>query len=516
MTSPGPFQSRVPASVRSWIPGLGGQSDASADVPDAATAPLAPPPPPVDATTTEPPFTHLEHPASGHASTLRTALNTLSGWYWPADAKAAHDAEQRLLARIPRDDPAWRLRLGFIDVAEDPTATGHHLINTLIIESTAAAPRDTSNDDENAAPVVLLHGYGAGLAMWYRNLPALASALVPRGYTLYALDWLGMARSGRVPLPKAVAGEPAASPNALAPPPSVAAAEDYFVNSLERWRAHVGIEKMVLVGHSMGGYLSSAYALRYPHRVAKLVLVSPVGVPERPASEGGPSAPPPATTGSEPLPDSDTSAEGTKSAAESGNPRKFPLPYMALRSSLAKLWESGYTPFSLMRAAGPFGLRMTEWYTTRRFTLPDDEKADLRDYLFHANNAGTPAGEYALSALLRFGAWARSPLEHRLPALWSSPDAARRVPVRFMYGNQDWMDPRAAARMLRQNGGIDALRASVHIVPNAGHQLFLDNSEDFNRCLIDILRTNDRVAHPTVGRLDEEAMAAYLVAKNLN
>ena len=39
-----------------------------------------------------------------------------------------------------------------------------------------------------------------------------------------------------------------------------------------------------MAGHSMGGYVSTCYALRYPEEIHKLLLLSPVGVPEKPES----------------------------------------------------------------------------------------------------------------------------------------------------------------------------------------------------------------------------------------
>lgn len=40
-------------------------------------------------------------------------------------------------------------------------------------------------------------------------------------------------------------------------------AEDFFLESLEAWREAQGIEVMTLIGHSLGGYLSLAFALKY-------------------------------------------------------------------------------------------------------------------------------------------------------------------------------------------------------------------------------------------------------------
>lgn len=80
-------------------------------------------------------------------------------------------------------------------------------------------------------------------------------------------------------------------------------AERFFVDSLEEYRSvpdpdvpplslpytararrreKKRFEKITLVGHSLGAYLSLSYALRYPSRVHKLILISPVGIPESP------------------------------------------------------------------------------------------------------------------------------------------------------------------------------------------------------------------------------------------
>ena len=49
--------------------------------------------------------------------------------------------------------------------------------------------------------------------------------------------------------------------------------EDY-VSDLDELREHLGLERMLLLGHSHGGIVAAAYAATHPDRVEKLVLAS--------------------------------------------------------------------------------------------------------------------------------------------------------------------------------------------------------------------------------------------------
>ena len=49
---------------------------------------------------------------------------------------------------------------------------------------------------------------------------------------------------------------------------------DDYVADLEEFRAHLGLERMLLLGHSHGGVVAQAYAARHSERVERLVLAS--------------------------------------------------------------------------------------------------------------------------------------------------------------------------------------------------------------------------------------------------
>ena len=102
-------------------------------------------------------------------------------------------------------------------------------------------------------PVILIHGVAASVFDWVDLSPQLVGA----GYATYALDLLGHGRSIK---PKDLS--------------------EYNVKRIfahfETWLKSLELDApLILVGHSLGGYLAIEYALCFPERVRALVLVDP-------------------------------------------------------------------------------------------------------------------------------------------------------------------------------------------------------------------------------------------------
>ena len=363
--------------------------------------------------------------------------------------------------------------------------------------------------EETQNSLVMLHGYGAGLGFFYKNFEALSR--MPH-WKLYALDLLGMGRSSRPPF----------RIHAKDKESKVREAENWFIDTLEEWRIKRGIDKMTLLGHSLGGYMAVCYALKYPGHLNKLILASPVGIPEDPYAVN------------EEMPDPNDSTmqnEFTQSQDETTgktDPGAVRPPRRQLPKWLTTLWDANISPFSLVRLSGPLGPRLVSGWTSRRFShLPPEEAQALHDYsysLFRQRGSG----EYALAYILAPGAFARSPLIRRIQGVGrqylephSKPDAdsastssdisqrAREtgVPIVFFYGDKDWMDKQGgwdseekikaekkkalqhvtAEEKERENGD-----AKTHIIGNAGHHVYLDGWEEFNRVMGEEMRDVER------------------------
>jgi cardiolipin-specific phospholipase len=239
---------------------------------------------------------------------------------------------------------------------------------------------------------------------------------------VYALDWLGMGRSARVPF--------AIKAKRSDIPARVHEAESFFVDSLEEWRARMGLESMTLVAHSLGAYLGAAYALRHPARVSKLVLLSPAGVPRDPTLPPAPPSPRNSTLSSSASSSSAEWADAPQpgdAAAESGTKKGSRRYYMRQSRGarlLTYLWEEGWSPFQIVRLSLFWAPMLVGKYSARRFVgLSEEDTRNLHDYIVHITLA-KGSGEYCITHLLAPGIHARIPLVDRIDKL--------KMPVTFV------------------------------------------------------------------------------------
>lgn len=54
------------------------------------------------------------------------------------------------------------------------------------------------------------------------------------------------------------------------------------MKTFEEWRQQLNLHTFNLVAHSIGGYLMGTYASMFPHRIIKLMLLSPAGLKHKP------------------------------------------------------------------------------------------------------------------------------------------------------------------------------------------------------------------------------------------
>lgn len=347
----------------------------------------------------------------------------------------------------------------------------------------------------------MLHGYGAGLGLFYQNFEPITRV---KGWRLFALDMLGMGNSSR----------PAFSIKAKDTKEKIAEAESFFVDALEEWRKIRNIEKFTLLGHSLGGYLAVSYALKYPGHLNKLILASPVGIPEDPYAARA-ELPEPGdstlanefTQTQEDIVQQNTNVSTKNVGAGSQSVKQAPkAPRRQLPGWLVWLWDTNaVSPFSIVRIGGPLGPRFVSGWTSRRFNhLPREEASALHLYAYNLFRQ-KGSGEYALTYILAPGAYARNPLINRIdelgrqaikPAAEGQPAKKETgFPVVFMYGDSDWMDVaggfaseekiKARVEKALMSGTEEERRnengsARVIVVKKAGHHLYLDNPGEFN------------------------------------
>lgn len=300
-------------------------------------------------------------------------------------------------------------------------------INEVFITNTDTT--DTSN--EKTKHLVIVHGYGAGLGFFIKNIEAISRFIndnTEKKWCIHAIDLLGYGCSSRPEINYKT--------NC-----SMRAFEDWFIDSLETWRASRSLnipENILFASHSLGAYLTLCYNVKYPKTFKKAILISPAAIIE------------------------------PKISRFTKVPKWFEY-----------LWNKNISPFALVRYTGPLGSMFVSGWSCRRFSkLTKFENSLLHKYAYAIFNA-KGSGEYFLNYILKPGGAPRFPLINQFDKI-----AKINCDTEWLYGDKDWMNEQGGIQMSRFLREKHSLKSKVHIFKNCGHHLYLDDIELFNEYII--------------------------------
>jgi pimeloyl-ACP methyl ester carboxylesterase len=270
--------------------------------------------------------------------------------------------------------------------------------------------------------------------MFYKIIKPLAEK-----FHLILIDLIGMGGSSR--------------PNFIAE--TADDSDKFFLDSLESWRQAMGdMKDFILAGHSFGGYICGQYAVKYPHHLKKLLLLSPVGVGIKPA---------------------DFDMSKMRMGPNKKGPGKIGV-YMG-----QKVWDNKWSPFGVMRKSGKLlGKKIIKGYLTKRMKdLPPEEFNDLHAYMYQIfMREGST--EYALFTCFQLGMFAVNALEaeDRL----GNPEFP--LAISFFHGDIDWTPREPMTRVLEKNK-FNKTDSRFHIVSHSDHHMYMDNPAEFAQLIID-------------------------------
>ncbi|XP_044192533.1 1-acylglycerol-3-phosphate O-acyltransferase ABHD5-like [Thunnus albacares] len=339
-------------------------------------------------------------------------LRWLPSWC-PTSPSQLKDAEEKMLKSVKQPFSRQHVRI-----------SNDNYLWTIAFSTQLqpSSPSEPQLQAQPTPPLVLLHGFGGGVALWAQNLDVLSSS-----GPVYALDLLGFGRSSH--------------PQFSTDPEG---AEEQFLAALEEWREKVGLEEMVLLGHNLGGYLSAAYTLKYPHRVKHLLLVEPWGFPARP---------------------------------ENPNHSSIPVWIRAMGAVM-----SPFNPLAGLRLAGPLGPMLVQTIRSdfkQKYSSVFDDNT-VSDYIYHLN-AQTPSGETAFKNMTIPYGWARRPMLERIGQVRAD------IPISFIYGSRSSIDSDSGYAFKKTRPDVE-----ITVIRGAGHYVFADQPDDFNQTILHILARTEK------------------------
>ena len=210
----------------------------------------------------------------------------------------------------------------------------------------------------------------------------------------------------------------------------------------------------------MGGLISGHYALAHPEQIEKLILMSSVGIMDRPAEYE--------LENMLASCDDRTSKFGAQWAFDN--------------------WQSlSFSPVDFYRITGySFAKRMVKKGIIRRMgdgVFSQEEKECFTEWIVQIGMR-EKCSELILFKLLGPGIYSWKPLCQHLHELKG------KVPIGFLWGDQDWVArEKPTAEKLLYEGKIDG---EIFIASNSGHHLYLESAQEVANHVINFTHGQSR------------------------
>lgn len=250
-------------------------------------------------------------------------------------------------------------------------------------------------------PVILIHGIGASVEYWQYNIRPLS-----QHYRIYIMDLVGFGHSEK---------------------PKIEYSPVYFSNFVADFMDSQGTKRASLVGNSLGGFVCLQFAIDFPERVDKMVLVDTAGL--------GPE-----------------------------------LIWILRLMTLPVLGEILYGPNKTTTR-----LFHRKLFYDKRFVTDEWVEQNLE-------MARLPGARNSFLSLLRYGVNFRGLRPETLkPSLEHIPEIM--VPTLIVWGAQDKVIPLPHAHI----GHKMMANSQLHIFNQCGHVPQIEKAEEFNRLVTDFL-----------------------------
>ncbi|CAD8175783.1 unnamed protein product [Paramecium pentaurelia] len=285
--------------------------------------------------------------------------------------------------------------------------------------------------------ILMLHGYGGSNVHYCRIYEQLI-----RKFRIYSIDLPGMGYSSKSDILME----------------SYEDAIEFFMGTISKFIENINREqKIILIGHSFGGFLAAHLFTRMPHLFSKLFLLSPAGGTYYDDSE-------------------------IKKLQDTS---KYPFLQRIFFNYAYKKWSEQITPQQLKDKW--YGNYFIKKYLKKRMSLQGREYEVWQSYVDEM--LALPDGsEKALFLLLQFPRVIARGWDSIEYILTKHSKYTAEVPIYFYFGDQDWMDKKGAYNLAKNNNNI-----KIRIIENAGHQLNFENPKGvYEQLFIDIIDSSCR------------------------